>query len=142
MGSLMTQMSTHWRTGTWGDDVVHQAGRRLRHATSAARGAEAAPLATEGDELVVAAVTAAKPQEAMGQDSALEEGVELGLGRSAADRPWRKHAPGPLPAAGQSAGTALRAGSAPVAASVLAMNVAACCCTRRYSVVCSGRWHS
>ena len=100
-----------------GDDVVHQAGRRLRHATSAARGAKAAPLATEGDELVVAAVTAAKPQEAVGQDSALEEGVELGLGRSAADRPWRKHAPGPSPAAGQSAGTALRAGSAPVAAS-------------------------
>ena len=75
------------------------------------------PLATKCDELVVAAVTAAKPQEAVGQDSALEEGVELGLGRSAADRPWRKHAPGPSPAAGQSAGTALRAGSAPVAAS-------------------------
>ncbi len=33
-----------------------------------------------------------------------------------------------------------RGNSAPVLASVWAMKLAACCCTRRYSVVCSGRW--
>ena len=27
-------------------------------------------------------------------------------------------------------------------ASVCAMKLSACCCTRRYSVVCSGRWRS
>jgi gamma-glutamyltranspeptidase len=32
--------------------------------------------------------------------------------------------------------------SALVAACASAMKVAACCCTRRYSVVCSGRWRS
>ena len=32
--------------------------------------------------------------------------------------------------------------SAPVATSVSAMKVAACCCARRYSVVCSGWWRS
>ncbi len=62
-----------------GDDVVHQMRRRLRHASGAARRAKAAPLAAEGDELVVAAVTAAQPQKAVGQDAALEEGVELVL---------------------------------------------------------------
>lgn len=41
------------------------------------RRAEPAPLAAEGDQLVVAAVTAAQPQEAMGQDAAFDEGVEL-----------------------------------------------------------------
>ena len=32
--------------------------------------------------------------------------------------------------------------SAPAAASASAKKVAACCCTRRYRVVCSGRWRS
>ncbi len=32
--------------------------------------------------------------------------------------------------------------SPPVLASVSAMKLGACCCTRRYSVVCSGRWRS
>ena len=62
-----------------GDDVVHQVCRRLRHAPRTARWAKAAPLATEGDQLVVAAVTAAQSQEAVGQDAALEERVELVL---------------------------------------------------------------
>ena len=35
-----------------------------------------------------------------------------------------------------------RGSSAPVLGSVWAMKLAACCCTRRYSVVCSGRWRS
>ena len=62
-----------------GDDVVHQVRRGLRHAPRAARRAKAAPLAAEGDQLVVAAVAAAQPQEAVGQDAAFEEGVELVL---------------------------------------------------------------
>ena len=73
----MTQMSTHWRTGTCGMDVVYQVRRRLRHAPGAARGTKAVPLAGEGDQLVVAAVAAAHAQEAVGQDAAFEEGVEL-----------------------------------------------------------------
>ena len=32
--------------------------------------------------------------------------------------------------------------SAPVLASMWAIKLAACCCTRRYSVVCVGRWRS
>ena len=36
-----------------------------------------APLAAERDQLVVAAVAAAQAQEAMGQDAAFKEGVEL-----------------------------------------------------------------
>ena len=52
----------------------------------------------------------------MRQDAALEEGVELVLMN--------------------------RGNSASVLASVWAMKLAACCWTRRYSVVCSGRWRS
>ncbi len=59
------------------DDVVHQVGRRLRHAPGPARGAKAPALATEGQQLVVPAIPAAQPQEAVGQDAAFEEGVEL-----------------------------------------------------------------
>ena len=54
-------------------------GRGTCHASGAARGTETTPLATEGDQLVVAAVGAAQPQEAVGQDAAFEEGVELVL---------------------------------------------------------------
>ena len=50
------------------------------------------------------ALAAAQPQEAMGQDAALEVGIVL--------------------------------------ASVWPMKLAACCCTKRYSAVCSGRWRS
>ena len=59
------------------DDVVHPVRRGLRHAPRTARRAEAAALAAEGKKLVVAAFAAAQPQEAMSQDTALEEGVEL-----------------------------------------------------------------
>lgn len=61
------------------DDVVHQVRRGLRHAPCAARGAEPAPLAAERQQLVVAALAAAKPQDALRQDAALEKGVELVL---------------------------------------------------------------
>jgi hypothetical protein len=61
------------------DDVVDQMRRRLRHAPGAARGAEPAALATEGQQLVVAALAAAQPQEPVRQDAALEKGAELVL---------------------------------------------------------------
>ncbi len=69
--------STHWRTGTCADDVVHQVGGGLRHAPGPARGSKATALAAEGQQLVVAAILAAQAQEAVGQDAAFEEGVEL-----------------------------------------------------------------
>ena len=75
----MGNESTHWRTGIWGDDVVHQVRRRLCHAAGPARVAKAAPLARAGGQLVVAAVAAAQPQKAVGLDAALQEGVELVL---------------------------------------------------------------
>ena len=57
--------------------MVHQARRSLRHAPGTARWAKAAPLATERDQFVVAAVATVQAQEAVGQDAAFEEGVEL-----------------------------------------------------------------
>ena len=60
-----------------GDDVVHQVSGGLCHTPGSARRAEAAELATEGDQLVMAAVAAAQAQEAEGQDAAFEESVEL-----------------------------------------------------------------
>jgi hypothetical protein len=42
-------------------------------------GLQPATLAAEGQQLVVAALAAAHPQEALRQDAALEEGVELVL---------------------------------------------------------------
>jgi hypothetical protein len=61
------------------NDLVHQVRRSLRHAPLAARRAEPAPLAAEGQQLVVAALAAAQPQETVSQDAALEEGIELVL---------------------------------------------------------------
>ena len=53
--------------------------RRLEHAPYPARGTEAASVAAERDRLVVAAVAAAQAQEALRQDAAFEEGVQLVL---------------------------------------------------------------
>ena len=71
--------STHWRTGTCGDVVLDQVRRSLRHAPRAARGTKPTALAAECHQLVVAAVAAAQAQEALRQDAALQEGVELVL---------------------------------------------------------------
>jgi len=57
--------------------VIEQVRRCLFHVPGPARRAEAASFAAEDHKLVVAAVTAAQPQEAVGQDAAVEEGVEL-----------------------------------------------------------------
>ena len=49
----------------------------MRHASGPARRAKPAPLAAERDQFVVAAVATVQAQEAVGQDAAFEEGVEL-----------------------------------------------------------------
>jgi hypothetical protein len=59
--------------------VIHQVRPRLRHAPRTARRAQSAALATERQQPVVAALATAQTQEAMGQDPALEERVELVL---------------------------------------------------------------
>jgi hypothetical protein len=51
------------------DDTGHQVRCRLRHPPRAARGAQAAPLAAERQQLVVPALAAAQAQEAVGQDA-------------------------------------------------------------------------
>jgi hypothetical protein len=51
--------------------------RGVGHAAPAARGAEAAALAREGDEAIVAAVVAVQAQEAEGEDATAQEGAEL-----------------------------------------------------------------
>jgi hypothetical protein len=57
--------------------VIDQVRGALRHASRPARGAESASLATERQEIVVAAIDAAQAQEAVRQDAALQESVEL-----------------------------------------------------------------
>lgn len=99
---------------TW-DDVVHPVRRGPRHAPRAARGAEPATLAAEGQQLVVAALAAAQPQEAVRPDAALEEGIQLVLDE-----------PGQL---GTRAGFGVG-------------DEAGCVLLGWYSVVCSGRWRS
>jgi hypothetical protein len=61
------------------DDVARQLRRRLRQARGGAWRAEAAAPVEEGAQLVVATVTAAQPQQALGEVSAFEEGVKLVL---------------------------------------------------------------
>ena len=57
--------------------MVDQVGRRLGHAPGPARRAKATALAAEGSQFVVPAVVAAQAQETVGQDAAVEKGVEL-----------------------------------------------------------------
>jgi len=59
--------------------VLDQMRGALRHAPRSARGAEPSALATKRHELVVAAIGAAQAQEAVRQDAALQERVELGF---------------------------------------------------------------
>lgn len=59
------------------DNVAHQVRCSQRHAPGTERGAEAAPLAATGDQIAVFTGAALQAQEALGQDAALEEGVEL-----------------------------------------------------------------
>lgn len=68
--------------GDLGDHVVGEVGGRLGHASPAARGAEPAVLAREGDHPVVAASSTPNARGALGQDPAVEEVSELLLDES------------------------------------------------------------
>jgi hypothetical protein len=58
--------------GHFGQDAIHQVRRRLRHAPAAARGAEAAPLAREGNQAIELAGIAVQPQKTMCQHTAAQ----------------------------------------------------------------------
>jgi len=60
-----------------GQDPVDEVGGRVGHAAAAARRAEPAALAGEGDQRVLAAAGAVDPGEAVGEDPAGEEGEQL-----------------------------------------------------------------
>jgi hypothetical protein len=51
--------------------------REIRHAVAAATGAKAPAFARKGDEAIEAAIVAVQAQEAMGEDAAAQEGMEL-----------------------------------------------------------------
>ena len=59
------------------DDMIDQVGGSLCHAPRPARGAKPSPLARKGYELLMAAVPTAQPQEAVGENAAVEKGVKL-----------------------------------------------------------------
>jgi hypothetical protein len=56
--------------GHFGQDAIHQVRRSLGHAPTPARGAEAAPLAREGNQAVKLAGIAVQSQKAMRQHTA------------------------------------------------------------------------
>ena len=62
-----------------GQNRLDQMGGGVGHPPAAAGGAEAAPLAGKGDEAIPAALIAMDPDEAAGEDSAIEECPELPL---------------------------------------------------------------
>jgi len=61
----------------FGQNAVDEVCRGVRHAVAAATGAKAPAFAREGDEAVESAIAAVEAQEAMGEDAAAQEGVEL-----------------------------------------------------------------
>ena len=65
--------------GHFRQHAVHEMRGGVGHAPAAARRAEATPFAREGDEAIESTVIAAKPQEAVGEDSAFEVGAEFFL---------------------------------------------------------------
>ena len=58
---------------------VDEVCRRVRHLATAARGAEASPLARERNRTVQSTVVAVKAQKTVGENPAIEEGTELAL---------------------------------------------------------------
>ena len=70
--------------------VINQPGGGFRHAPRPARGANPAPLAGKGHQLLVAAPGAAQPQKPMGKDAAFEKRIELVFDKLRQAR----HAPG------------------------------------------------
>jgi hypothetical protein len=61
----------------FGQNAINEVCREIRHAVAAATGAKAPAFAREGDEAVEAAIVAVQAQEAMGEDAAAQEGLEL-----------------------------------------------------------------
>ena len=61
----------------FGDDAIDQPGGGFRHAPRPARGANAAPLARKGHQLLLAAPGTTQPQKPVGKDAAFEKRVEL-----------------------------------------------------------------
>ena len=61
----------------FGQNAVDKVCRGVRHAVAAATWAKASAFAREGDEAVEAAIVAVQAQEAMGEDAAAQEGMEL-----------------------------------------------------------------
>jgi uncharacterized protein (DUF697 family) len=60
-----------------GEHAVDEMRRGVGHAASAAGGAEAAPLAREGDEALLSAIVAVQAEEAVGGDAAAQVGAQL-----------------------------------------------------------------
>ena len=54
------------------EDLIGQVGGHLGHAAGIARGAEPSSFATEGEEALMAAVSAPDPGEAVGEDATLD----------------------------------------------------------------------
>ncbi len=63
--------------GDFRENAVDEARSGVGHSATSTRGAEATPLAREGDEVVLAAGVAAEPQEAVSQDPAPEVPAKL-----------------------------------------------------------------
>jgi hypothetical protein len=61
----------------FGQNAVDKVCRGVRHAVAATTWAKAPAFAREGDEAVEAAIVAVQAQEAMGEDAAAQEGMEL-----------------------------------------------------------------
>ncbi len=65
--------------GNPGQEGIDRLRGGLGHPAAAAGGAESAPLAGEGDQAIQTAGVAVDPDEAVGQDAAVEEGAKLPL---------------------------------------------------------------
>ena len=87
--------------GRFGQHAIDEVCRRIRHATSAARGAEAAALARESDQAIVAARVAVESKEAVCENATAKERAKLlldearrraltgtGVGQKVASSPW------------------------------------------------------
>ncbi|MCA3210754.1 MAG: hypothetical protein ING50_01015 [Burkholderiales bacterium] len=132
--------STHCRTATCGMTRSTRCAAVCDMRRAPQKGQQPPAFAAEGKELVVAAIAAAQPEEAVSQNAAIEIGVELAL--QAAHGQWpgpSQGTSGPLDCLCPGSALMNRGNSDPVLDSVWAMKPAAWCCTRRYSVVCSGR---
>ena len=59
--------------------MIHQVRRRFRHPAGTTTRAKAPLLAGKGDYFFVMAIAALQPQKSVGEDAAIEKGVEFGF---------------------------------------------------------------